>query len=113
MVEFSATVAPVDRDHQPTDDERSEHALVHVTVSYVRALEPVRRDFAPPTTLLAVKLWAVSAFHLATNPAQPWVLIDAHTDQAITPAEEAQSLAERGYHDEAQFRLSVEHLTGC
>lgn len=112
MEESSATVAPVDRDHQPTDGERTEHAFVHVTVSYVRAREPVSRDFAPKTTLLAVKLWAVSAFHLGTNTAQPWVLIDAHTDQAISPEEEAQSLAERGYHNEAKFRLSVEHLTG-
>jgi hypothetical protein len=83
-----------------------------VIVSYVRALHPVTDDFPPTTTLATIKAWALDAFHLATSDAQPWVLIDAQTDQPITPAQELESLASLGYGHEAKFRLSVEHLTG-
>lgn len=112
MSESSTVTPPTDRDDQSQHGGASEKDLVNVTVSYVRAHEPVNRKFAPTATLHEVKFWAVSAFHLATSETQPWVLIDAHTDQAITPTQEAESLAHRGYHHEAQFRLSVEHLTG-
>lgn len=97
--------AAKDRGGKPAHD-------VQVHVDYISADEPIHRKFPPETTIAAVKQWAREQFVPQPPSDKAYYLNDDKTRHRFTAEEEQQTLAQRGYENEAHFRLNEEQAAG-